>query len=142
MHVGRKVIDNNVTRSSVVLHRIWLCLGYYAELHTRGSINRFEHANYLSKYLAPDVFKVAYNFGDAKPISDAAPGGQQVNPRADAFGRHVLRVDVQGVPEFVEVLHMVNQGLEIFLDGDATDVDDEFALGRQGQRSSEFVAID
>jgi hypothetical protein len=36
----------------------------------------------------------------------------------------------------------VDEGLDVFFDGDAADVDDHFVCGREAQSRSEFVAID
>jgi hypothetical protein len=39
---------------------------------------------------------VAENSGNAEPIADAALGGEQVDPRAEAFEWHVLGPDDHG----------------------------------------------
>jgi hypothetical protein len=64
-----------------------------------------------------------------------------VDPRAKAFERHVLGPDDHGVPRFVEVLHGVDQGLDVLLDGDAADVDSHLVLRREAERDLESVVI-
>lgn len=54
------------------------------------------------------VAGVAEDVGDAEPIADPALGWQQVDPRAEAFKRHILRADDHGVPGLVEVLDGVD----------------------------------
>ncbi len=88
------------------------------------------------------VARMAEHVGDAEPVTDATLSGQQVDSRAEAFERDVLRAYDHGVPGLVEVVGGVDQGLDVLLDGDAADVDDDFVFGCEAERRFEFVAID
>jgi hypothetical protein len=87
------------------------------------------------------VARVAKDVGDAEPIPDATLGGQQMDPRAEAFERDVLRADDYRVIGLVEVFHGVDQGLDVLLDGDAADVDSHLVLRREAERDLESVVI-